>query len=338
MQTRTLSTIVAVLLLAGVSTAQPGATEPGKPPAEQPAAKQVRPPIYDEQADARAQIAAALAEAKKENRRVLIQWGANWCGWCHLLHARFADPKPAGRNAFTSRDQSIAGQLKSEYDVVLVDIGRFDKNMDLATEYGAELKAHGVPFLTVLDADGKVVVNEPTGPLEGKTAEGGETHDPAKVMAFLTKHQAPYPQAADVIEAGLAKAKAEGKRVFLHFGAPWCGWCHRLEDWMAGDDVGAILAKDFVDVKIDEDRMVGASEVEARFKKPGDSGIPWFVFLDATGKAIVDSTGPEGNTGFPASDPEIEHFVTMLNAAAQRITPTDIAALRKSLVSARDKK
>ena len=45
-----------------------------------------RPPIYDEKADGSQQIAGALEAAKKENKRVLLQFGANWCIWCHRLH------------------------------------------------------------------------------------------------------------------------------------------------------------------------------------------------------------------------------------------------------------
>ena len=45
-------------------------------PARTPAPK--REPIFDEKADGGEQIAAALARAGKENRRVLVEWGANW--------------------------------------------------------------------------------------------------------------------------------------------------------------------------------------------------------------------------------------------------------------------
>ena len=54
--------------------------------------------------------------------------------------------------------------------MVLVDIGRWDKNMDLASGYGADLKRHGVPFLTILDARGDVVANQETASLE--TSQG----------------------------------------------------------------------------------------------------------------------------------------------------------------------
>ena len=50
--------------------------------AESPA-KSLRQDIYDKSADGAKQIADALAMAKKENQRVLLQFGANWCGWCH---------------------------------------------------------------------------------------------------------------------------------------------------------------------------------------------------------------------------------------------------------------
>src|SRR5262249_51297263 len=59
------------------------------------AAKEAKspPPIYDEKTDAQATIKDALASAKKENRRVLIQWGANWCPWCHRIHRAFETDK-----------------------------------------------------------------------------------------------------------------------------------------------------------------------------------------------------------------------------------------------------
>ena len=59
--------------------------------AEAPASS--RKKIYDESLDGNKQIAAALAIAKKGDKRVLLQFGANWCGWCHKLHELFAtDP------------------------------------------------------------------------------------------------------------------------------------------------------------------------------------------------------------------------------------------------------
>ncbi|MBI5434190.1 MAG: thioredoxin family protein, partial [Planctomycetes bacterium] len=288
-------------------------------PAAPAAATKAPTPIYDEHADAKADLAAALAKAKKENRRVLVQWGANWCGWCTLLDKAFKSDAKLGR------------KLMYEYDLVHVDIGRFDKNVELATSYGADLEGNGVPFLTVLDADGKPLANQETGSLESDVPDARE-HDVAKVLAFLEKHQAPYLAAQDVLAAALARAKREDKRVFLHFGAPWCVWCHRLEDWMAQEQVAALLAKDFVDVKIDQDRTTGAEELQKSYPKSAEAGIPWFAFLDADGKTLVDSTMPDGNnTGYPAAEAEVAYFVTMLDAARVRLTSDDVAALKKSL-------
>lgn len=298
--------------------ARQGSADPAAPPPPQPA-KPGRPPIYDESADAKRQIADALARASKENRRVLIQWGANWCGWCHLLHGLFQD------------DPAVRRKLMYEYDVVLVDIGRFDRHMDLAAAYGADLKAAGVPFLTILDADGKVLANRETGSLEAKTPDGRNGHDAAKVIDLLTKHQAPYLSASRVLDDGLARAARDGKRVLLHFGAPWCGWCHRLEDWMARDDVRPILDRDFVDVKIDLDRTIGGKDVLTRYNPGGGGGIPWFAMLDAKGEALTTSNGPKGNIGFPAQPEEIEHFLGMLKIATRSMTPAQLDVIRATL-------
>ena len=290
-----------------------------KPPTEKTQAeKKPAPPVYDEAAIGSEQIMAALANAKKENRRVLVQWGANWCGWCKLLHE------------LQKSDRTISKELMYEYDVVRIDIGQFNKHMDLAEKYGADLKKNGVPFLTVLDADGKVLANQETSSLESKV-EGQKGHDPKLVLDFLKAHQAPYLDAQKVYDDAFALAKKDSKRVFLHFGAPWCGWCHKLEGWLAKPDIATSLAKDFVELKIDTDRMTGGQALLDRLRKSDKGDIPWFVFLDSDGNVLANSDGPKGNIGFPAAPEELEHFKGMLEKACVKLTRDDIATILKSL-------
>ena len=99
-----------------------------------------------------------------------------------------------------------------------------------------------------------------------------------------------------------------------------------------------MLAKDFVTLMIDQDRMVGGNDMLKRYcAKPG--GIPWFVFLDGDGTAIINSSDPNGgNIGFPAKDSEIAWFKIMLGKVAKRMTGEDIEMLTKSLVAFRDVK
>ena len=130
------------------------------------AAKAGRPKIYDESLDGSKQIADALVVAKKEDKRVLLQFGANWCGWCHLLHELFES------------DKDIAARLKADYVVVLVDVNK-EHNKSINERYGNPMR-HGLPVIVVLDADGKQLKTQDTGELED-----GKHHDPVKVMAFL---------------------------------------------------------------------------------------------------------------------------------------------------------
>src|SRR5262245_22441078 len=116
------------------SDATPSLVEVESPPE---AKETERKPIYDTSADAGAVIADALRAAQQDNRRVLLMFGGNWCGWCYKLHDLF------------EKDREIATLVRNEYILVTVDIGRMDKNMDLVNGYGAELTKHGVPFLTV---------------------------------------------------------------------------------------------------------------------------------------------------------------------------------------------
>lgn len=131
------------------------------------APKTARPNIYDESLDGRKQIREAMAKAAKENKRVLLQFGANWCGWCHKLHTLCADNKV------------IHDKLASDYVVALIDVNK-GHNEDLVTKY--EAKQIGLPFIVILDAEGTHLTTKNTGELEE-----GDHHSPEKVLDFLKK-------------------------------------------------------------------------------------------------------------------------------------------------------
>ncbi len=163
-----------------------------------------RKAIYNDTANARAEIALAVSRAKNKNKRVLLVYGGNWCGWCHKLHDLF------------SKDRAIRQILFNEYELVSVDIGRFDKNIDIVDGYGAQIKTGGVPYLTVLDGNGKPLANQETGALEK-----GDKHDPSKVRTFLEKYAPPPLDAERTLKDALSTAGKKDKRVLVHLGAPW---------------------------------------------------------------------------------------------------------------------
>lgn len=132
----------------------------------EPSPKTSRPFIYDESADAVKQIADALARARKEGKRVLLQFGANWCGWCHKLHKLF------------ETNRSIADELKSHYVIVMVDVNN-GHNQGTDAKYGNPTR-FGLPVMVVLDSEGKPLTTQETGILEE-----GDLHDPKKVLALL---------------------------------------------------------------------------------------------------------------------------------------------------------
>jgi len=122
--------------------------------------------VYDAQANAKLQVAAAIRQARREHKRVLIDFGGNWCGDCIVLDRNFHSPDNQAR-------------LDKYYVLVHVDIGKFDKNVDLADQYEVPIKK-GVPALAVVDGRGKLIYAQKNGEFESM-----RRMDPASVGQFL---------------------------------------------------------------------------------------------------------------------------------------------------------
>ncbi|MCC6154688.1 MAG: thioredoxin family protein [Candidatus Hydrogenedentes bacterium] len=269
-----------------------------------------RKPIYDESGNGDQLIKTALEKAAKENKRVLIQWGGNWCGWCHLLHDLFQS------------DKAIADRLAKSYVVVLIDT---NSNKQLIEKYDAKLQ--GVPYLTFLNPDNTIAGHHDTGSLEI-----GPKHDPAKVLAVLNEY-APKPAASagkndaeSLVGKALSDAKASNKKVFLAFGAPWCGWCKRMDAMMAKPEFDAVFSEYYVTAHVDLKETPGGQALYEKYCKV-QGGIPWFLIMDADGKVLVTADGPNGNIGCPYKDEEIAHFMHMVKTTSPKVDPLKISEL-----------
>jgi thiol-disulfide isomerase/thioredoxin len=99
---------------------------------------------YDEDANADAVVAAAFDRARKTHKRVLLDLGGNWCPDCIVL-------------ANLMRMPAMKSFLDSHYEIAAVDVGRFDKNLQIPARFGYTERLKGVPTVLVATPDGKLV-------------------------------------------------------------------------------------------------------------------------------------------------------------------------------------
>ncbi|WP_397570341.1 thioredoxin family protein [Schlesneria sp. T3-172] len=272
-------------------------------------AKPKRRPIYDETADAKELIAKAIRRAQRDDKQVIIEWGGNWCGWCYLLHDCF------------TKVPEVAKIVNEEYELVLVDS---NSNEKLMKEYTGDHSVQGFPHLTIVDQEGKVLTNQDTEPLEQ-----GRGHDPALVTAFLSKWAVPKVDAEQLLSSKLELAKSSDKRVLFRVADPYCGWCKVLSQFV--QDHESLLAKDFVDVKIDTLRMSDGVKVSEAHRPPNANGHPWFIIMGPAGEVLATSVSDKGNIGYPGATEEIAHFMKMLRDTRKSLTDEDLASLEVDL-------
>ena len=106
----------------------------------------------------REEIQGALARARANDKRVLLEFGADWCPDCNEV-ARLGELSPA------------KDVLEEKYELVRIHVGRFDRHEELLRHYRVER----IATLVVLEADGTRVAQttlEPIGQRTGLDAAG----------------------------------------------------------------------------------------------------------------------------------------------------------------------
>ena len=134
-----------------------------------------RPKPYDERADARVDLNRALQQAREQSKPVLVVFGANWCADCQALARQMADGP-------------VASHVAQRFVVTKVDVGDFNKNLDLARQMGDAVKK-GIPAVAVLRADGSFERATQAGELASARQLGAD-----QVLAVLESLSAPAPK------------------------------------------------------------------------------------------------------------------------------------------------
>jgi len=102
---------------------------------------------YDEAAtpaQADAAVNAAFDRAKKSHKRVLIDLGGNWCGDCIVLSNLMELPE-------------LKPFVEKHFEVVVIDVGRFNKNLQVPARFGCTARLIGVPTVIIATPDGRLV-------------------------------------------------------------------------------------------------------------------------------------------------------------------------------------
>jgi thioredoxin 1 len=115
---------------------------------------------YDEAQDAKAAIKEAQNAAKSANLPLLIVFGANWCGDCKVLDKAM-------------HEGTLSTLMSKDYKVVKVNVGRFDKNLDIAKVYGVPLEK-GIPAIALLSPQAQEISATRAGELADARSMGAQ--------------------------------------------------------------------------------------------------------------------------------------------------------------------
>jgi hypothetical protein len=261
--------------------------------------------------DVQNQFDVACRRARRDNRRVLIQWAQSQAPWSVVLEHQL-------------RTDGIAATVTSSHCLFMpVHMDKDPGASALACRLGVDLPESGLPRLSIVNADGKTVVTTPANGFRwsGKLEEG---YDTERLADWVLKYKVDCPAAEATYAQAQKQATSSQKPIFLHICAPYCGPCRLLDAWLARPEISAIIDANFIDCPIDLERTPGAKDFYKRFSSP-QPGVPSIAFLDAKDTVLAKFVG------FPDDDKDIAQFLAAVSKGARSLSEIDIETLRSSL-------
>ena len=155
--------------------------------------------------------------------------------------------------------------------------------------------------------------------------------------------QTQAPASGKILAPAYAKAAKEKKNVIIIFHASWCGWCHKMDAAIEDPtckplfDANYVIAHLDIDEKTDKKHLEnkGADLVRKKYHGSEETGLPFWVIVDKTGKLLGDSyirkegqslDTPGQNIGCPAEDEEVAAFIVLLKKTS-RLTEEQLSVI-----------
>lgn len=113
---------------------------------------------YNESANPKDDIAAAVVTAKAQNVPVVLVFGANWCPDCRGL-SELLEKSPSAK------------KFLQDFKIVKINVGNFDTNLDITKQYGNPIEI-GIPGAAFLASDGKLLSVAKAGDLSKAQRQG----------------------------------------------------------------------------------------------------------------------------------------------------------------------
>ena len=128
---------------------------------------------FDAKRDAAADIQAAIKEAQRTGKRIILDVGGDWCSYCHQMDELF------------QKYPDLLQLRDSNFITVAVYFGSNNKNEPVLSQYS---KLLGIPHFFVLEKDGSLLYSQHVVELR---ADG--RYDPEKMRGFFTRWALPCP-------------------------------------------------------------------------------------------------------------------------------------------------
>ena len=278
-----------------------------------------------------ARLRSVLLNANLDSTRPALFFGRPDDPACLELFRVFHEERPIVDEATTRPIAPVPADLRRDYEMGTLDAGA-PGVVALATGLGLGIGDGRPPILAVLSDDGKLAASFPI-----RVDDRGRL-DATAFLSFLIDQKRPPRDAEAELAAGLARARAGGKRVFLVLTMPIEPDCRRLGWYLA--DLKATLETYYVFVKVDALRDAGVETLLKRFPQAATSRLPWYAILDDAGKSMVTSNvgGAGGeNIGFPTTPEQSDQLIAMIRDTAPRISGPALMLLRLGLTLHRPK-